>query len=182
MFAPLKQREDGTVVFALPIGSGHIPMIALADIGFFARYAFDNRAATSGQELRVASDMVDSEYLRTTFEEVTGRKAEVIPQTIDEWMNNFEGVDRPLTTQSVVGDASVTWRENFAAWWAVWRDDIVKRDMKWVRRVHPEGYTLEKWMREKRYTGNLPAGNGTLLKNAEKGKGLRTRWEVVNAL
>ena len=58
MFGPIGQRADGTFVFASPIGDGHVCMIALEDLGFFARYAFDHRAAVSGKDLEVASEWV----------------------------------------------------------------------------------------------------------------------------
>lgn len=58
------QREDGTFVFNSPIGDGHIPMIALADLGFFARYAFDHHAQTSSKNLEIASDWVGWEHPR----------------------------------------------------------------------------------------------------------------------
>ena len=53
-------------------------MVALADIGFFARYTFDHRAASSGRDYRIASDLVAWDYLAETFEKVTGQKAEVV--------------------------------------------------------------------------------------------------------
>ena len=62
-----------------------MPMVALADIGFFARYTLDHRAASSGHDYRIASDLVDWAYLAETFRKVTGSKAEVIYQTYDDW-------------------------------------------------------------------------------------------------
>ena len=58
MFGPVARRADGTFVFASPIGDGHVPMIALRDLGFFARYAFDHRERVSGEDWAVASAMV----------------------------------------------------------------------------------------------------------------------------
>ncbi|OSX62577.1 hypothetical protein POSPLADRAFT_1141351 [Postia placenta MAD-698-R-SB12] len=134
MFGPLKKRENGTIVFATPVGNGHVPMIALSDMGFFARYTFDNRATASGQDLAIATEMVGWEHLKTTFEKVTGQKAEVVSQTIDDWLED---------------------RLNFRGWWALWRDDIVKRDMEWIRKVNAKGHTLESWMREQNYGDHL---------------------------
>ena len=57
-----------------PIGGGHVCMIALEDLGFFARYAFDHRASVSGKELEVASDWVGWDDLVATFTKVTGQK------------------------------------------------------------------------------------------------------------
>ncbi|KAH9915113.1 NAD(P)-binding protein [Fomitopsis serialis] len=152
MFGPLKKREDGTVVFATPVGNGHVPMIALEDFGFFARYTFDNRELTSAQDLQIATDRVGWEYLKATFEK------------------NMKNVDHPVANERPFGDGSTTWRQNFSAWWALWRDDIIPRDYEWVRRVHPTGYTLESWMRAKRYGEHRLWEKVTLLKNTEDGK------------
>lgn len=182
MFGPLKRREDGTFVFATPIGNGHAPMIALSDLGFFARYSFDNRAAVSGKDLEVASDMVGWEYLRATFEKVTGNKAEVVYQSLDTWFENFTGVDKPVANERPDGDGSTSWRQNFSFWWALFRDDVITRDMDWVRRVNPKGHTLESWMREKQYAGTPAFGKSSLLKNSEDEKSIGANWDVINAL
>ncbi|KAI5117439.1 hypothetical protein M0805_007009 [Coniferiporia weirii] len=171
MFGPLKQRADGTFVFASPIGNGHVPMIALSDIGFFARYSFDHRTEVSGKDLEVASQMVGwdgPDGVVETFKRVTGQKAVFVRQTIDEWMNNFVGTDQ----KPVAGDVSVevggtTWRKNFSAWWSQWRDNIITRDMEWVKSIHPNVHTLESWMRENKYTGHFDMN--TLKNNEDRG-------------
>ncbi|EMD31566.1 hypothetical protein CERSUDRAFT_100239 [Gelatoporia subvermispora B] len=178
MFGPWKKREDGTFVFATPIGNGQVPMIALSDIGFFARYTFDNREATSAQELEITSDMVGWEYLVETFRKVTGQKAEVKYLSYDEWCRYLNNVDHPVANEKTVGDGSTSWRENFRAWWTVWRDGIFKRDMDWIRKVNPHTHSLEAWMREKGYTGELTA----LMKNAEDGKSARLNSSRVAQL
>ena len=179
MFGPLKRRGDGTAVFATPVGNGHVPMIALSDLGFFARYTFDNRERTSRQELKIASDIVGWDYLARTFEKVTGRKAEVVYQTLDDWFGNFEGADDPVANERQ-DDGSTTWRQNFSAWWALWRDDVISRDMAWVRKVHPEALTLERWMRKNDYTGDLR--RVTILKNTEDGKTIRPKRAAIERL
>ncbi|EED83946.1 predicted protein [Postia placenta Mad-698-R] len=155
MFGPLKKRENGTIVFATPVGNGHVPMIALSDMGFFARYTFDNRATASGQDLAIATEMVGWEHLKTTFEKVTGQKAEVVSQTIDDWLEDRYAADRPVAHEGKIGLDTTTWRLNFRGWWALWRDDIVKRDMEWIRKVNAKGHTLESWMREQNYGDHL---------------------------
>jgi hypothetical protein len=35
-----KILDDGTRVFAAPLGKGHVPIITLPDLGYFARYIF----------------------------------------------------------------------------------------------------------------------------------------------
>ncbi|KAI5117438.1 hypothetical protein M0805_007008 [Coniferiporia weirii] len=180
MFGPLTQRADGTFVFASPIGDGHVPMIALSDLGFFARYSFDHRTEVSGKDLEIASQMVGwdgPDGLVETFKRVTGQKAVYVRQTIDEWMNNFKGTDRPVARE--LGKGSTTWRKNFSAFWSQWRDDIVTRDMAWIRSVNPHGHTLESWMRENEYTGQFEAAT---LKSNEDFESLRRNREVIAKL
>ncbi len=180
MFGPLKVRADGTHVFASPVGTGHVPMIALPDLGFFARYIFDNRAATSREELEIASDWVDWDYLVKTFTKVTGKKAEYLSLPIDEWMDLFLGTDRPLANDQRSGDGTTTWRENFTRWWRLYHDDVIQRDFAWLRRVHPELLTVEAWMRATNYNGQI---GGELLKNDEDGKrGVRPNIERIAQL
>ncbi|PSR99449.1 hypothetical protein PHLCEN_2v4128 [Hermanssonia centrifuga] len=155
MFGPLNQRADGTFVFATPVGNGHVPMIALADLGFFARYTFDHRAETSRQDLKIASDVVGWDYLVSTFTKVTGQKAVALYQSPDEWFDNFHHTDRPVATDRQKGDGTTTWKQNFLGWWAIYHDDAIKRDMDWVRRINPNTRDLEAWMRETNYTGKL---------------------------
>lgn len=169
MFGPIAERADGTVVFATPVGAGQVPMIALSDLGFFARYTFDNWRATSGVDLRVASDLVGWERLRATFERVSGRRAVVVHMSLAEWFEVFEGVDGPLATGGTAGVDTTTWRRNFEGWWALWRDGVVTRNMEWIRKVHPRGHTLESWMKEQHYGEHLWE-NVAFLKNSEDGR------------
>ena len=114
MFGPIKRRDDGTYVFASPAGSKTIPMIALADLGFWARYSFDNRSLVSGKELKVTSQYIKwdgHDGLVETFKRITGLKAVYVPQTVDEWMNNFTTVDIPLAVDTPEG--TTTWKQNF---------------------------------------------------------------------
>lgn len=189
MFGPLSKRPDGTFVFATPIGQGHVPMIALSDLGYFARYTFDHRVETSGQELEIASDVISWEYLVKTFQEVTKQKAIVVYQSLEEWFANFEGVENPVANEQINSGSgrlrrrsesgTMTWKENFSGWWALWRDDVVKRDLKWVRRINPRGHTLGSWMKEKRYMGEWKRD---VLKNSEDGKTISPRWEHISRL
>ncbi|KZT02264.1 NAD(P)-binding protein [Laetiporus sulphureus 93-53] len=181
MFGPWKKREDGTVVFVTPIGKGHVPMIALSDLGWWARYTFDHRAETSGVDLKVASDWVGYDYIKSTFEKVTGQKAEVIHLPLDKYFDLYENADRPVSNEEKVGEGSITWRQNFSGWYSLWRDDIVKRDVEWIRKVHPTGHTLESWMREQNYGEELWQ-KMSLLKNNEDGKVTKPNKARVDAL
>ncbi|KAI0700237.1 NAD-P-binding protein [Cerioporus squamosus] len=181
MMGPLNKRADGTYVFATPIGNGHAPFVTLADVGFFARYIFDHREGTSARELEIASDWVDWPTLVSTFTKVTGKPAVYLPLTSDEWFALWEQdtINRPLANEKQTADGSTTWRENFTCWWAQYRDDVIKRDFEWIRRVNPHGHTLESWMRETGYTGDLDTN---LLKNVQDGKAPRLSLERVSQL
>ncbi|KAI0085409.1 NAD(P)-binding protein [Irpex rosettiformis] len=178
LFGPVHKRADGTFVFASPVGQGHVTMIALEDLGWWARYVFDHRVDTSAKDLEVASDIVDWNYLVSTFKAVTGQKAVFLPLSIDEWMNLFDGTDKPVANERTFGDGSTTWKDDFVAFWALWRDDVIKRDMDWIRSVHPGSYKLDRWMREQKYTGERQL----MLKNVEDGKAVSPKLDVISQL
>ncbi|KAJ7891380.1 hypothetical protein B0H14DRAFT_3428678 [Mycena olivaceomarginata] len=58
---PFNVRADGTRVFASQMKDGNLKMamMTLKDVGFWTHWIFDLRAKTSGQDLSVASDMLD---------------------------------------------------------------------------------------------------------------------------
>ncbi|KAF4574918.1 hypothetical protein EYR36_006270 [Pleurotus pulmonarius] len=170
---PFHRRPDGTFVFASIIQDGHVPFIALADLGWWARYTFDHRAETSGKDLEVASDMVGWDYLVKTFTEVTGHPAVHDRQSQDEWWLNWNRVDKPIANErGPAHDGSTSGKENFSAFWSLFRDDIIKRDLDWIRSTHPTGKTLESWMKGQNYQGTrwLVKTRGPVLKNEEDGK------------
>lgn len=142
-------------------------MIALEDLGWWTRYTLDHREETSGKDLQVASEMVNYDDLAETFTRVTGIPSVHKRITVDEWINCMTGADRPVANEKKEGDGSTTIRTSFSGFFCNWRDDIVSRDMEWVRRVHPKGFTLESWIRETGYNGTI---GSTALKNAEDGK------------
>ena len=181
ILGPLSRRSDGTVVFATPVGSGQVPMIALSDLGFFARYIFDHRNETSGKDLQVMSDLVGWDYLVDTFQKVTGQKAVAVYQSIEDWFGNFHNADYPLASdhKGPITPDTMTFRKNFTSWWKIYKDGILHRDMGWIRRINPKGHTLESWMRENNYTGAYEAQT---LKRWEEGKTISPRQEVVSKL
>jgi hypothetical protein len=166
MFAPIKQREDGTYVFAAPLGDGHVPMIALSDLGFYARYIFDHREEMSAVDLEVASDMVSWDYLVKTFTKVTGKKAEYVRQTLDDFFairgamadkavaHDLREAEAKVTLEEVAERKNTTFRENFSGFWSSFRDDIIKRDMNYLSQIHPNRLDLDKWMRSVKYSGD----------------------------
>ncbi|EKM51660.1 uncharacterized protein PHACADRAFT_127419 [Phanerochaete carnosa HHB-10118-sp] len=148
---PLARRADGTLVFAFPTDQGHIPMASLRDIGFFTRYSFDNRAEVSGKDLEIASDMVTLDDAVEAFKRATGKPAVAVHLTVEEWFRNWKNTDFPVSK----GEGSATFKQSFTAFWYVFRDDIVERDMVWIRKINPKAQTLEQWMRDNEYKGEV---------------------------
>jgi hypothetical protein len=72
----------------------------------------------------------------------------------------------PLYSQK--GDGSTTIRQNFSGSLNLYKDDIIKRDTEWIRSIHPNSYTVERWMRETNYKGQMKRD---LLKNVEDAGG-----------
>lgn len=135
-------------------------MIALEDLGFFVRYIFDNPSTTSGHDLEVASDRVSWTQLAETFTKVTGIPAEFKRLSFTDYFNLYRNTDEPVGSEVKGG---TTWEENFTGFWAMWRDDIIKRDIPALKVLHPGLRSLEKWMRENKYNGSA----AMLLKNVE---------------
>lgn len=82
----------------------------------------------------------------------------------------------PVAKELKQGEGTA-WKTNFTGWWAQWRDDVITRDIEWIRSVNPNGYTVEKWMRENNYTGKL---DRKLLKNMEvpTSNGIRPKFAL----
>ncbi|KAJ3744049.1 hypothetical protein DFH05DRAFT_1146588 [Lentinula detonsa] len=160
LLGPLPKRENGVVVWALPTGDGHIPLISLQDIGWWARYAFDHRSASSGKELKIATEMMTAAEIVKSFTRVTGIPAIHKRVSIDEYLATYPGrFSRPMVSGEPDG---FTIGDMYRGVYTLMGDDIVTRDMEWIKRVHPTGDTLESFMKEKGFDGNLVT-NFTLL-------------------
>lgn len=164
LFTPWK-RPNGSFVFASPIEDGHVPMIALEDLGYFVRYIFDNPSTTSGIDLEVASERVSWPQLVETFTRVTGIPAEFKRLSMTDYFALYRNADEPVGSEVKGG---TTWQKNFTGFWSMWRDDIIQRDIPALKVIHPGLRSLEGWMRETGYNGKA----AMLLKNVEDKKTL----------
>lgn len=142
---------------------GRYPLIALDDIGWWARYIFDHPNETAGKDVAIASEVISVPEIVETFTRVTGIPAEHKELTMDEFFSLWTG---ELPIASDVPDG-MTWEENFRATFALWRDGVAQRDMEWISSIHPPT-TFEKWIRENNYQG-IPDPTFTTLKNVEDG-------------
>jgi hypothetical protein len=169
---PFNVRADGTRVFASQMEDGKLSMMTLKDVGFWTRWIFDD------QDLNVASDMLDWDTLVATFTRVTGHPAVHLRLAREEWWSYFIDADvTPMASTAVRGDSSTTVKENYTRWWALYRDEMIERDMDWIKSIHPGTQSTEMWMRETGYTGytGIPdsgplKGSSGIVPNLEKMK------------
>lgn len=68
-------------------------LVALSDIGWWARYVFDTPQDTAGKLLAMASDEVSWPEVVEIFKKVTGKKAEFVPLSVDQYFQLFENPD-----------------------------------------------------------------------------------------
>jgi len=155
------QEEDGTFVFSGPIGDGAIPLIALEDLGVYARWIFDNIKESGGFNLEIASEHVSWPYLAKTFTEVTGKPARADLITEEEYFGKF----KPDALAAHEDPQGMTFKQNFSGWWAMWRNNIIKRDYDRLNKIHPNRLNLKSWMIKSKYDGT----KSTLLKLREDG-------------
>ncbi|KAJ5894672.1 hypothetical protein N7495_006363 [Penicillium taxi] len=145
-------KPDGTHVFSFPLGKGRLPLIALPDLGTFARIIFENRTEWSGRTLGITSQFVTGEEIASTLTKVTGVTAVYEPCTGEEWVSRIPGSSGPVASTDPTGPTS---RENYLMWWRAYEDDLIasERDFDQLRALHPGLRTLESWMKETGYTG-----------------------------
>ncbi|KIK55586.1 hypothetical protein GYMLUDRAFT_47800 [Collybiopsis luxurians FD-317 M1] len=168
LLGPLKERENDAVVWAIPTGDGHIPATSVEDIGWWARYSFKHRSETSGQDLKIATEFMTIDQLVETFTRVTGIPAIHKRISIDEYLDIYATYyENPMVRGQK--DAP-TIRETFYGMFSVWGDNILTRDMEWVRRVHPTGYTLESFIREKGIKGTISPSLAYRYKPSDQGR------------
>ncbi|KZT39123.1 nmrA-family protein [Sistotremastrum suecicum HHB10207 ss-3] len=157
MFGPVARDEkDGSFIFASPIGSGFVPMIALKDLGYFSRFMFDHREGYSGKDLEVASELVYWPKLVETFTRVTDQPARFVDVPLELWFDLVRDADRPVASKYANTDAAAlhtSWRQNFSGWWTNFREGLLTRDMEYLKSIHPGLRSIEDWMRENKYDG-----------------------------
>ncbi|KAH8897144.1 NAD(P)-binding protein [Thozetella sp. PMI_491] len=154
--------EDGTRVFKMPLGDGHLPLMTVKDCGIFARIIFEDREAWSGKTLYAASHFVTGQELAETLSRVAGVKARYEDVTIKEWVDAFPYSSAPVATTDPDG---ITFGENFTMWWPAFQESLLlklkQRDMGELKKIHPGLQSLEDWIRESGWDGVA----GHVLKN-----------------
>ncbi|KAN0141807.1 NAD-P-binding protein [Lactarius tabidus] len=139
-------QQPSVVISRSVVTSGPYMDMLQIRIGYFARYTFDHRTERSGKNLEMASEWAGWEHLVATFTKVMGHNAVYNRETLEEWLAQTENAVKLVAAEGAPG--SIPWAENFSGWWNAFRDDLNKRDMGWIRKINPNGYTLERWMIE----------------------------------
>jgi NmrA-like family len=169
LFMPQIQ-PDGTRVFAFPLGSGRLPLIALDDIGTFARLIFDSRATFSGATLGAVSHFATGTEVAETTARVAGVKAVYMPVTYEQWVSAHPLRDLPFAKTDPTGP---TFAQGFKMLWATFEDRLMDtyRDVDGLKALHPGLRTLEGWMRDTGYDGTpVPFLKGSIELMAELGR------------
>lgn len=147
---------------------GKIPLMALDDVGVFVKWIFDHPEQSAGMNLEMATDQVSFSDITSTFTRVTGRKAVHRVISFEEYLPKREPY--PNAPANWAGnprdEATMTWRENFTAWWKFWGSGKgATRDMELLDQIYPGRIkSLEEWMRKVDYQGGK---QGSVLKDIE---------------
>jgi hypothetical protein len=135
-------------------------LIALCDVGVYNLWVFDNASESAGMNLAVAADHISFAEIAKVFTKVTGKPAahQSIPwETYATRAEPYPGapVNWTLGPDAVRDDSTMTWLENFRAFWRYWGGGISKpRDTATLDRIHPKRIkSVEEWMRHVGYDG-----------------------------
>jgi hypothetical protein len=171
MLRPFPDKADPSVmVFAAPLGEGAMPLIALEDLGWYARWLFDHPERSNGLTLKASTEHVHWEDLARTFTEVTGHKAVYKDITLDEYFASgiFPNPDGKVGHSVDPNDTTLqTYRENFTGFWNMFkasRGNVgnSQRDYRILDEIYPGRIrTVGEWMRKTGYTGEI----GSVLKD-----------------
>jgi len=169
-----KKREDDVFEFNAPLGEGAVPVIVLSDLGFYARWIFDNPLKANGLDLEVATEHLGWQKLVDTFTKVTGQKAVYNDLPLEEFFK-WKGIPENVKANYASGEkfhdpSSMTSWQNFSGFWNAWKDNIVKRDYALLDEIHPQRIkNVEEWMRKTGYDGN----HKEVLKNHDLRRGTK---------
>jgi len=157
--------EDGVATWRVPLGDGAVPHVALEDCGYYVRWLFDHPQLTNGMDLEVAIDHITYTELAEAFAKVTGHPAQYIDTDLDTYWNGTLSfiADLPAGYNADIDDkATMNFRDNFTAFWDVWKHGIVERDYELLDEIHPTRIrSAEQWFRREEQLG-LEQGKGSL--------------------
>ena len=130
-------------------------------MGAYSLWMFDNVPESAGLFVKVATDEVSFEDIASTFTEVTGKKGIHQSIPIDDFLTAAEPYPNAPANWAAGPNAhrdesSMTWRENFRAWWIYWGEGGITavRDQDLMHKMHPKRIrSLREWMEKVGYDG-----------------------------
>lgn len=142
--------ENGVVTWRVPLGEGAVVHVALEDCGYYVRWLFDNPERANGMDLEVALEHVNYADLAAAFEEVTGRPAQYIDTSLEDYFNGRLKViaNLPAGYNADPNDKStMSFRENFTGFWNQWKFNVIKRDYALLDEIHPNRIkNVKQWL------------------------------------
>lgn len=125
-------------IFRSPISEKGIwQMIALDDLGYFARMMLDDRKAWGGRTLRIASEEATMLEIVSTFEDVTGIPAIYQPMSEQEFLNSgLPNAHDPLNNMLI-------YRNGY----------FERRNLSELRKLHPNLKSFRQWLEETGWRG-----------------------------
>ncbi|KAI1460125.1 NAD(P)-binding protein [Annulohypoxylon moriforme] len=162
--------ENGTATWRLPMKEGAVPFVSLDDCGYYVKWLFDNPSRANGLDLQVAIAHISHAELAHAFQKVTGNPARAVNVEFADYFGKAwqQDPERPAGYNADLADpATMTIRENFSAFWNVWRNSggnkgVVQRDYKLLDEIHPNRIrSAEEYFRREEEKG-VKLGLGTL--------------------
>jgi len=120
--------DDGTYVFAAPLGDGYIGFADLSTYGHYTRWIFDNPAKSIGKRISLPTYPTSLKGIAEAFARVTGKHVIAKDVTQDEWFAAASAYVNPDIKQPRIiaadekDDTRFTFRHSFGAWWNVWSE------------------------------------------------------------
>lgn len=156
---------DG-VVFKVPMDRESImPIIPLENYGKTVKWILKHSQESIGKYVLGAPFPLTFDQIADATQEVSGKRAEFVPITVDEWMTNISAHINPDGRlpwgASDVDPATFTFRKSFGAWWNIWKDnrkfpkreDTIYLDSGDIDSIE----TLQDWMTSTKYDPLGPA-------------------------
>lgn len=128
------KREDGTVVFDLPMADKKLDMICAEDIGLIVTEIFKNKREYLGKCLKIAGDSLSGNEIANIYTRVTKDRAVYEPKPLDALKNQENG--------------SVLMKM-----YKFYQDFEGKlRDVEETKKICPDVLSFEKWLKKTKFT------------------------------
>jgi hypothetical protein len=167
---PHTDAQGAEFTFALPLGKGSIPFIALQDFARYVDWLFRHPHESAGMTLPIATVHASGQDIADAFSATNPAKKgtyHAIP--VSAWHNAAwaklpQKKHTKIAFRSVSDDRALlqTYEQNFSAWWELYKnsagnkpDGVIVRDYEMLDRILPDRIkSVEEWMRQEGYNGD----------------------------